>query len=230
MFERPTPRPRTALGSEEPRPTPVSEIFMIRLPLSRWAAMRDIDRFPAGLHAVAQGIFQQGLEDELRDERIVQCGVDVVADTQFFFVALLHQIQIQMRDLQFIGERDFVRARGAQRQAQQIAELREHHVGGFHVFIHHRRNRVQRIEEEMRLELEAQIFELRFGELRFQLRGGELLGLREAEFSEVVVEADDAGESDEVVGELHRIAIEHDAVVVGAEADQRRDELARDRP
>src|SRR6202042_1858033 len=81
---------------------------------------------------------------------------------------------------------------------------------------------------EMWLQLQSQILQLRLGQLGLELRGGELLRLRQPEFPEVVVQTDDAREADEIVRKLHRITIEHDAVVVATESEQRRKNLARD--
>ena len=53
-----------------------------------------------------------------------------------------------------------------ERQPQQIAEPREHGVGGVDVAVHQRRDRVQRVEQEVRVQLPLQRLQLRFGEAR----------------------------------------------------------------
>ena len=63
----------------------------------------------------------------------------------------------------------FLHADVLQRDAQQIAQLRDHVVGGIDVAVHQRRNRVERVEEEMRLQLPLQRLQLRFDEMRFEL-------------------------------------------------------------
>src|ERR1700730_7626456 len=100
-----------------------------------------------------------------------------------------------------------MRPRCVQSKPQQIAQLREHDIGGLHVFVHYRRNRIQRVEEKMRLQLKTQILQLRFGKLRLQVRRGKLLSLGQPEALKVIVEPDDTRETDQVVGEFHRIAI-----------------------
>ena len=56
-------------------------------------------------------------------------------------------------------------SRDAQGEAEEIAQLREHGIRGAHVFVHQRRDGVQGVEQEVRLKLQAEIFELRLGEL-----------------------------------------------------------------
>ncbi len=60
---------------------------------------------------------------------------------------------------------------GVQRDAQQIGKLQRHVLRGGPVVARQRGNRVQRIEQEVRLKLAFQGFELSVGQLRFQLRG-----------------------------------------------------------
>ena len=51
------------------------------------------------------------------------------------------------------------------REAKKIAELREHGISGAHIFVHEGGDGVQRVEQEVRLKLQSQVFELRLGEL-----------------------------------------------------------------
>ena len=79
------------------------------------------------------------------------------------------------------------------------------------------------------MELKAKIFELRLGEACLKFSGGELLSLSDFEAFEEVIKNYDDGEADEVVRILHRIAEAHDAVVVGAHAEERGEGPAADR-
>ena len=49
-------------------------------------------------------------------------------------------------------------------------------VGGLDVAVHQRRDRVERVEEEVRLQLPLQRLQLRLGEPRLELRGAERRG------------------------------------------------------
>ena len=53
---------------------------------------------------------------------------------------------------------------------QQVAQLDEHPVRGLDVAVHQRRNRVQGVEEEVRVELTLQRLQLRFDQPRLELR------------------------------------------------------------
>ena len=56
--------------------------------------------------------------------------------------------------------------------------LRQHLVGGLHVAVHQRRDRVERVEEKVGMQLPLQRLQLRFGELRVEPRGLERALLR----------------------------------------------------
>lgn len=178
----------------------------------------ELHGFVAGLHAVAQRIFDERLKDKLGDEGWEKRGIDVVRDGESGFEAPLHQFEIAAGDLQFLFEREFIRAGAAESEAEKIAELGKHGVSGANVFIHDGGDGVERVEKEMRLELKAKIFELRLCEACLELGGGKLLRLGDFEAFEEVIENDDDGEADQVVRILHGIAEAHDAIVVGAHA------------
>src|SRR6185369_5713138 len=125
----------------------------------------DVHANAAGLHAVAEGILQERLQDQLRNEGVLQSRIDRIADAKLVFVTLLHELQVDAGDFEFFGKPDFVSSRDTQGEAQEITQLREHGVRGAHVFVHQRRDGVQGVEQEVRLELQAEIFELGLGEL-----------------------------------------------------------------
>ena len=84
-----------------------------------------------------------------------------------------------------------LRADAVERQAQQVAQPRQHGVGGVDVAVHQRRDRVQRVEEEMRVQLPLQRLQPRLGEPGLQLRRRERALLRLAVVVERVAHADD---------------------------------------
>ena len=63
------------------------------------------------------------------------------------------------------------------RAAQQIAKSSEHGVGRFDVAVHQGRNRVQGVEQEMRLQLALERLQLRLDEVLLELSGLELAPL-----------------------------------------------------
>src|SRR5262249_57602696 len=76
-------------------------------------------------------------------------------------------------------------------EAQKIAEARDHSVGGLHITIHERGDGVQRVEEEVRLELHLEHFELRDGEAGFELAGFELAQAVAAVVFDTVADGED---------------------------------------
>ena len=88
-------------------------------------------------------------------------------------------------------ERDLLLADVLERQAQQVAQPHQRAVGGLDVAVHQRRDRVQRVEEEVRVELLLQRLELGLDEPRLELRGAQRAVLRLAVVEDGVAEADD---------------------------------------
>jgi hypothetical protein len=58
-------------------------------------------------------------------------------------------------------QRHFLRADVVERHAQQVAQRRDHRISATDILVHQRRDRVQGVEEEVRLELHAQHLQLR---------------------------------------------------------------------
>ena len=84
-----------------------------------------------------------------------------------------------------------LRANPIEREAQQIAEPFEHRVGRVGVTMHQRRDCVERVEQEVRVQLPLQRLQVRFGKPRTQLRRGQLALLRLAMEIERVAQTDD---------------------------------------
>ena len=78
-----------------------------------------------------------------------------------------------------------------ERDAQQVAQLHQRAIGGVHVPVHQRRDRVQRVEQEVRVELLLQRLELRLDQPGFELRRPQLARARLAVVEERVAQADD---------------------------------------
>ena len=72
-------------------------------------------------------------------------------------------------ELELRLERHFLLADALEREPQEIAQPHQRAIGRFHVAVHQRGDRVQRVEEKVRMELLLQRPELRFGELGFEL-------------------------------------------------------------
>ncbi len=84
--------------------------------------------------------------------------------------ARLLDFEIFLQELELVLERDFLLAALVERDAKQIAQPRQHLIGGFHVAVHQRRDRVERVEEKVGMQLPLQRLQLRLGKLRVEPR------------------------------------------------------------
>ena len=123
----------------------------------------DVDMNSAGkwFDAVTNGIFNQRLKDQLRYKRIIESALDIHADQKFVFETSAHDVEIEFKKMQLFGEANFLSRRTGNCEAQELAQARNHLIGCAHVFVHRCGDGVKRIEEEVRLKLEAQILQLR---------------------------------------------------------------------
>ena len=83
-------------------------------------------------------------------------------------------LQVAVEKGQFLAQWDFVLVGALERQAEQIAQARNHAIGGLDVFVHQGGDRVERIEQEMRVELHLQRLKLCLGQPLLQFRGAQL--------------------------------------------------------
>ncbi len=121
-------------------------------------------------HAVLDGVFHERLQDEVRYQRVEYARLYLGVDSESALKADLHDLQVPMRERQFLAERDFLLVRSVERRAQQLAQAGNHASDAAWVALHQRRNRVQRVEQEVRIELCAQGRQARIRELRLKLR------------------------------------------------------------
>jgi hypothetical protein len=123
---------------------------------------------------VAEGVFDDGLEDEVGDGRVEGARIYVHPGGEAVAEADALDFEVAGEELQLLLERDFLRAGVLQGEAEEVAEPRDHAVGALRVGVDEGRNRVQRVKEEVGLELHLQGLQLRVRELRFELRGAQL--------------------------------------------------------
>ena len=115
----------------------------------------DAMRFRVG--AVADRVFDQRLQNQLRDERRRASGSTAI------WISRSPSKRARMMESHASSSSSSPESRyllmvcAAQREAQELAEARDHRVRRGHVLVHHRRNSIQRIKKEMRLELQLEI-------------------------------------------------------------------------
>ena len=74
----------------------------------------------------------------------------------------LHDLKVARKDIEFAAQRNFLMRSRGERQAQHVAQTREHFVRGADIALHQRRDAVERIEKKVRVQLRLQRGELRF--------------------------------------------------------------------
>ncbi len=154
---------------------------------------RDVDvPGPALLgHAVLDRVLDERLQDEVGHERVERLGLHVEAHDQAIGEARLLDLEVLRQEVELRLERDFLLADVLERQPQQVAQPHERAIGGLDVAVHQRRDGVQRVEEEVRVELLLERLELGLDEPRLELRRAERPVLRFAVVEDGVAQADD---------------------------------------
>src|SRR5690606_27367467 len=83
-------------------------------------------------------------------------------------------LEIAPEDFKLALERYLLSAGRVESQSQQLAQARNHPPRRLDILLHQRRDRVQGVEEKMRMELHLERDELRLGQLRVELCGARL--------------------------------------------------------
>ena len=233
VAERPRP-PSPGRRSRGSRPggTPGPSSSTVEGELAALPPGRDRDPpAPGALRAaVADRVLDQRLEQHRRHQRVAGARVDVDRHLQPVAEARLHRAPGRRRAPRADGERyllGLIPLRGPQRGPKQLGQAVDHLVRRRRVVVHGGRDGVQGVEQEVRLELEAEAAQLGAGEVRLQARGVELALAGGAQ----AVHARDHGGHDHerhhVVRQLHGEAHRHATVVVRAQAGERVRERAK---
>ena len=224
MFDSPTPRVRHArrVGSQADAPYPTTWRTGRRCP----AARRRTRRAPSCPVSTRGGaVLDERLQDELRDEAAPERRVDGVAHAQLLLKRLVHEVGSTSRVIwSSSGQRIScarevrnVRSATARRAGSTIG------VGDRHVL-------VLLANDEMVLSVlkrkcgwscRRRLSSCASASLASSSAAASCCPCARARRQMNVVEDDGDREDRQVVGELHRIAVPHDPVVVGAEAERR---------
>ena len=120
------------------------------------------------------GVLYERLKGLVRDAGIQCLGWDVQVDEQAVVESGLLDFEVPLEEVQLLAKRDLLHRRLVQRHPQQLGQLRHHLVGGLRVAMDQRRDRMQGVEQEMRMQLHPQDLELGLRQLRFELRRPQL--------------------------------------------------------
>src|SRR5215813_6411146 len=110
---------------------------------------RNLDQPRRGVwrDAVTHGVFDQRLQNQIRHARVERLRFDLDLHLQSIAESRLFNLQVAFEKFQLLPERGLLRSDILQRQSQQVAQPRDHPLGGFDVAAHQRRDGVQRVEE-----------------------------------------------------------------------------------
>lgn len=150
--------------------------------------------------AVADGVLDERLEDEVGDLGVEGRGVDFHADIEAIAKTNLFNAEVTFQKSDLGAKRGERRAGLRHRHAQELGELDEHAVGGVDVGIHQGRDPVEGVEEKVGLELTKERLKAGLGEVFLELEG---LNRALVVFA-VVVERVANGDDDPVDEEIER--------------------------
>src|SRR5215510_9917180 len=179
---------------------------------------RNLDQPRRGMwrDAVTDGVFDQRLQNQIRHARVERLRLDIHLHLQPVAESRLFNLQVAFEKFQLLPQRSHLRSDVLQSQSQQVAQPRDHPLGGFHVAAHQRRDGVQRVEEEMWMQLHFQ---------RLQLRRLQFVRAVFPIVVESVNRAQDRVVGEECRGELHKVALPR----VEPLQESRRDHYLEDR-
>src|SRR5262245_40884430 len=162
---------------------------------------RNLDQPRRGVwrDSVTDGVFDQRLQNQIRHARVERLRLDIHLHLQAISESRLFNLQVAFEKFQLLPKRRLLRTDVLHSQSQQVAQPRDHPLGGFHVAAHQRRDGVQRVEEEMWMQLHFQRLQLSLRQLGLQLRR---LQFVRAVFPIVIESVNRA--QDRVVGEERR--------------------------
>lgn len=124
-----------------------------------------------------EGVLHLGLKHEARDHGVQQAFGNVFLDLEPILEADALDAQVIVENRQFLPKGDFLFASEIERSPKQITQARQHLIRSRGVPLDEGGYRVERVEEEMRLELHAQHLVLGLGKTGLQLGGMQLTGL-----------------------------------------------------
>ncbi len=120
------------------------------------------------LDAVFERVLDERLEDQRRHRGLPRLLGDVPLDAGAIDESLAHDVGVEAQQVQFLAQRRLRRAVRLQVRPQQVREAHEQAIGTRDVHLHQRGDRVQRVEQEVRLELRAQARQLGLREVPLQ--------------------------------------------------------------
>ena len=140
---------------------------------------------------MADGVFHDRLQQKVWHQRVERFRRDFQAHRQPVAETGLLDFQVTAQKIQFLPQRHFLGVGDLQRVTQQITETRDHLVRQVGIFVHQRGNRVKRVEQKVRIELQLKGLQPGLRQTLLQFRGAEFALLHLAVIIERVADAHD---------------------------------------
>lgn len=104
-------------------------------------------------YTVFDGVFDEWLEDECGNHGVEHRGIDGMLDVKSIAKAPLFNGKVTTQKIDFATQGNFLFVGGVESSSQQFTEVSEHVVCGVGVGVNEGGDGVERVEEEMRIEL-----------------------------------------------------------------------------
>src|ERR1043165_6572977 len=124
---------------------------------------------------VSHGVLDDRLENEVWNLHVEHLGIDANLGGKSILETDGLDPEIPVQELDLLLKCHFHRPGILQRETQEVAETRDHLAGGLGVPGQQSRDRMQRVEKKVRVDLHLQRFQLRLHELGVKLRGLQLV-------------------------------------------------------
>jgi hypothetical protein len=102
--------------------------------------------------------------------RVERGGIDLHADRETFAKANLLDTEVALQKCDLGSKGSEWSAGLRHRESQKLGEADKHPIGSRHIGIHERRDAVERVEQEMRLQLTEQRLKAGLGQMLLQLQ------------------------------------------------------------
>src|SRR5438034_10675387 len=115
-------------------------------------------------------VFYDRLQDQIRHSRVERLRINVHVHGEPVMKTHVLDLEITPEEFELLLKRHLLRPRVFKRKPQEVAEPSQHLIGRVHVFVKQRRNRVERVEQKVRVKLHLQRLKLGLGDLQLSLR------------------------------------------------------------
>src|SRR6202035_3203492 len=131
----------------------------------------------------------QRLQQKIGDQGVERLEVDVHRDREAALEPRLLDFEVLLQHLELLLQRDLLGARCVERHPKEVTQAIDHQIGRIQVDPHQPGNRVQRVEQKVRVKLALHRLQLRLHQTGLQMGGVEGARLRLAAVGQRVREA-----------------------------------------